>query len=76
MPGTIWDPRDIILNKIETISALMGLTVQNMADFRGGPCTVEHGAKEILQSASRPVESKYMAKLVVIQGLHSNPWEG
>lgn len=54
----------------------MGLTVQNMADFRGGPCTVEHGAKEILQSASRPVESKYMAKLVVIQGLHSNPWEG
>lgn len=54
----------------------MCLTVQNMADFRDGPCTVEHGAKEILQSASRPVESKYMAKLVVIQGLHSNPWEG
>ena len=76
MPGTIWDPRDIILNKIETISALMGLTVQSMSDFRGGPCTVEHSAKEILQSASRPVESKYMAKLVVIQGLHSNPWEG
>lgn len=54
----------------------MCLTVQNMADFSGDPCTVEHGAKEILQSANRPVESKYLAKLVVIQGLHANPWEG
>ena len=30
------------------ISAIRGLTVQNRADFRGGPITGEHGIKEIL----------------------------